>query len=740
METCGFEALTAAYEEIRLGRCDAAIVSGANMVFTPEMCYHYKEIGLLSKSGKCCPFDEEADGYLQSDGVVVMVLQRAKDAKRIYATVVNSEISHCGERSGYFVTPYGDGLTFLLDKFYDNCGVDPSEIAYLETEGVGVKSHDEEEMKAVDKVLLKNRETPLLIGSVKSKHGTQSWCCQHVVSEITPWNGGLVALNGISMCGTYAHLILKSFDKEKPANTHSDGLPRLITISTRTEAGSKEILEKLNSMPVDIEFIRLMHDVHSSNINNHLYRGYTILPGETSIMFSYYDQTNRPVWFVFSGMGSQWITMGVELMKLPVCRASIEKCHDILMEKGVDLKYIITTDDSDIYDNILHSFVGIAAIQIALVDMMNALGIKPDGMVGHSVGELGCAYADGCLSLKEMILSAYYRGKASLQAELIPGFMAAIGLGYNQIKCLLPPEIDVACHNSANSSTISGPEDLVKKFVLHLQDRKIFARAVNVANIAYHSRYIEPAAPFLLEHLQKLVENPKKRSDRWICSSLPEDQWHTPLAQYCSAEYLTNNLLSPVLFEEASEHIPKNAIVIEIAPHGLLQAILRRSLGDGCTNIPLTQRGQKILYTLTAIGKLYCIGLMPQVKELYPPVELPVSRGTPSISPFVRWDHSVQRLTVTDLLDAVKVRDSGEQYFHISLNKEEYRVFGDYTINGRILFPTFGYLKLIWEILAGLKGIPINNLPIEFEDVKFFNELHIEKKESYVVYALFQHG
>ena len=66
-------------------------------------------------------------------------------------------------------------------------------------------------------------------------------------------------------------------------------------------------------------------------------------------------------------------------------------------------------------------------MQIALVDMLNILGIKPDGMMGHSVGELGCAYADGCLSLEETILSAYYRGKASLQAELIPGFMAAIG-------------------------------------------------------------------------------------------------------------------------------------------------------------------------------------------------------------------------------------------------------------------------------------------------------------------------
>ena len=103
--------------------------------------------------------------------------------------------------------------------------------------------------------------------------------------------------------------------------------------------------------------------------------------------------------------------------------------------------------------------------------------------------------------------------------------------------------------------------------------------------------------------LLKLLPTPRKRSERWICSSLPEEKWDTTLGQYCSAEYLTNNLLSPVLFEEASGHIPKNAIVIEIAPHGLLQAILRRSLSTDCTNVPLTQRGQGLLFTLAAIGK-----------------------------------------------------------------------------------------------------------------------------------------
>jgi len=78
------------------------------------------------------------------------------------------------------------------------------------------------------------------------------------------------------------------------------------------------------------------------------------------------------------------------------------------------------------------------------------------------------------------------------------------GLGYDHVKDMLPPDIDVACHNSPQSSTISGPVDSVKRFVTHLEEKGVFARVVNVANIAYHSRYIQPAAPHLLNYLKKV--------------------------------------------------------------------------------------------------------------------------------------------------------------------------------------------------------------------------------------------
>lgn len=72
----------------------------------------------------------------------------------------------------------------------------------------------------------------------------------------------------------------------------------------------------------------------------------------------------RQIWFVYSGMGSQWCGMVGDLMQIEVFANSIQNSHRILAKKGVDLMNIITTSDKSIFDNILHSFVGIAAIQV----------------------------------------------------------------------------------------------------------------------------------------------------------------------------------------------------------------------------------------------------------------------------------------------------------------------------------------------------------------------------------------
>lgn len=97
----------------------------------------------------------------------------------------------------------------------------------------------------------------------------------------------------------------------------------------------------------------------------------------------------RPVWFVFSGMGSQWSGMARSLLRLPVFASSVQRSAAALKPHGVDLVHVISEAPDAAFDDVIMSFVSIAAVQVALVDVLRAVGIKPDGIVGHSVGEIG---------------------------------------------------------------------------------------------------------------------------------------------------------------------------------------------------------------------------------------------------------------------------------------------------------------------------------------------------------------
>lgn len=198
---------------------------------------------------------------------------------------------------------------------------------------------------------------------------------------------------------------------------------------------------QIESRPVDVEYIRLLHDIHARDIPGHLYRGYTIVGNSAASQkhireIEHYPGAKRPIWFVFSGMGSQWPAMGRSLLRFPIFAEAIRKCDTVLKLKGLDIYDILTNPDESTFDNVINSFVGIAAVQIGLVDLLKSLEIVPDNIIGHSAGELGCAYADGCFTAEQTILAAYSRGLVVTETKTVHGSMAAVGLGktiYNYI-------------------------------------------------------------------------------------------------------------------------------------------------------------------------------------------------------------------------------------------------------------------------------------------------------------------
>ncbi|XP_039309277.1 fatty acid synthase-like [Solenopsis invicta] len=761
-----------AVSAIRAGECDAAIVGGLNLVLRPNYSLQCLKLNMLSQDGKCKTFDVSANGYVRADAVVAIYLQKAKDARRVYATVIRTKTNIDGYKSEGITYPNGEKQYELMRDIYTEAGINPVDVSYVEAHGTGTKVGDRVEVNSIEKLFCKDRNTPLLIGSVKSNMGHSepaSGLCSiakiliameagvipanlhfktpnpnipalkegriRVVDKATPWNGGLVGINSFGFGGANAHVILRSNPKRKskpsPPLNITELLPKLVAVSGRTKEGVHTLLNKAQEHRNDDEFLSLLRIIHNNAIFGHDFRGYEILniDGTREVTEITSSKERRPIWFVFSGMGTQWAGMGHQLFGIETFQRSLRQCAVALAPHGIDLMTIIMNATDKIIEEVINSFVAITAMQVALVDVLTSIGISPDGIVGHSTGELACAYADGAFTLEQTILAAYYRGKAIIDSKLESGAMAAVGLSWEEARKICPPNIFPACHNAKDIVTISGPTESVQKFAETLKSKDIFVKKVRSSGFAFHSKYIASAGPKLRDSLDKVIPNPKQRSARWISSSIPESAWDSPLAQTSSSAYHVNNLLSPVLFQEAMAHIPENAITIEIAPDCLLQTILRRSLPPTITYIGLHKRNHldNVAFLLSNVGKMYNTGAKLDILKLYPPISFPVGRGTPMIGPLIKWDHStawnVPNFNQTS-------RHSGEHIVEINISKETDAYLAGHQIDGRVYFPVSGYILLVWKTLAEQRGTDFERLPVVFENVRFQRSILMPKEKT----------
>lgn len=128
-------------------------------------------LGVLSPDGRCKSFDNAADGYARSEGICVILLERAKTAKRVYARVLHAKTNCDGFKEQGITYPSGEIQKVLLDDFYKECDIPTNSLSYMEAHGTGTKVGDPEELNTLDQVFCTGRNRPLLIGTVKSNIG-----------------------------------------------------------------------------------------------------------------------------------------------------------------------------------------------------------------------------------------------------------------------------------------------------------------------------------------------------------------------------------------------------------------------------------------------------------------------------------------------------------------------------------------------------------------------------------------
>ncbi|OAF68425.1 hypothetical protein A3Q56_03845 [Intoshia linei] len=758
----GMVALDNARTAIEIGLCDAAIVGASGILIRPSSFAQFNKLGMLSKTGKCHSFDSECDGYVRSDALGVIILQKSTNARRIYADLVYSKHNTDGFKEQGVTYPSGNMQAKLFKEIYNHIDLDPSKVGWIEAHGTGTKVGDPEEVNSIASVFLSkdhqsNRSGPLYLTSVKSNCGHSEpasglvalirvlICMRykkispnlhynspnpdipalgnglHVVTgKCINWpvtgKDNYVGINSFGFGGANVHALLK-YPKSENIGSVLD--KKLIIYSGRNENTLKETLNDISKISCNIKNLQFLENTIYSE---HDFRGYVLAEGglsdlkceEPIIAPRLFDKPY--VVYIFSGMGCQWIGMGLSMMHIKVFRNSLIRINTYLTPFNIDIFDLLNETNAAIYESIVKVFVMIASIQIALVDLLDHIGVKPNMMIGHSVGELGCSYADGGLTAQQTVLAAYYRGMAVERSNLPKGAMAAIGISWKETNEMCPENVYPACNNCDDSVTISGNDEDVKMFVKNLDEKNIFARNVNSSSIAFHSPHMKLAAPALRKYLKKLIPDAKAISEKWISTSNHD----TKEQRFCSADYHVNNLISPVRFHEATMKIPKNSLVIEVAAHNLLQSILKRSL-NSCTIIGLMNRkNTNIDYLLNSLGQCFLAGLQFNPSLLFSDsIEYPMTDNIDIMSPLIKWDHST-KWVVASSLEVDYLNGKSRNKIEISYNVSDGECdayIKNHIIDGRSLFPATGYVYTVWKAFAQDKGKSIEDLSVEIFNV-----------------------
>lgn len=176
-------ALRSAVESIRAGSCDTAIVGGVNLLLSPMIYISFARAGMLSPTGRCRTFDAGADGYVRAEGVGALLLKPLSAAERdgdhVHAVIRGSAVNH-GGKVNTLTTPNPNAQAELIVRAFEEGGVDPATVGYLEMHGTGTALGDPIEINGVKRAFgeLRDRaglprltEPTTMIGSVKSNIG-----------------------------------------------------------------------------------------------------------------------------------------------------------------------------------------------------------------------------------------------------------------------------------------------------------------------------------------------------------------------------------------------------------------------------------------------------------------------------------------------------------------------------------------------------------------------------------------
>lgn len=567
-----------------------------------------------------------------------------------------------------------------------------------------------------------------------------------VPSKPIPWpqdRTKRISVNSFGMGGANAHVILEAPGTAASITNGTNGhhvkgdsgystpsefttpLQRLVVFSAHSETSLAKMLSNYQTFTESEAFdVKDLAYTLGARRTHQKLRSFAVTDGKSPLQPSSVVRTGgdpKGLLFVFTGQGAQWPGMGRELIRdYPEFRQDIQQMDGWFAKSSHPPTWKmedILTNAEDIH-KAEYAQPLCTAIQIGLVNLLRSWGIKPDGVVGHSSGEIAAAYAAGALNMKDAILVAFYRGCASSQQRR-PGAMAAVGLGRPEVTPLLTKGTYIACENSRSSVTISGDLESVEATLDRVREARpgALARKLKVDR-AYHSNHMKTVGPIYEKMISNITTSPDPLPIPFF-SSVTGQPTHD--ASTLGPSYWRLNMECPVLFlqavESALKHTTEYGLALELGPHAALSGPFRQICKDSSRSIVYNgclNRGSNATTTLlTATGQLYCQGVIPDFSAMND------GGATLSNLPPYPWTHDTvywnenrisrefrtRKFPEHELLGARLIGGNDlEPTWRKMLRLRDVPWLADHIVADDVVFPAAGYIAIAGEAIRQLSS------------------------------------
>jgi len=610
-------------------------------------------------------------------GLVVLrrLSDALRDRDTIRAVILGTAINNDGARKVGYLAPSVDGQADVITEALGVANVNPESISYVETHGTGTAVGDPIEVRALTQAYhaTTKRRGFCAIGSLKASVGHLDAAAGvagliktvlalenrkvlpsinfkspnplidfqnspfYVNKSLVDWDKTPLprraGVTSLGIGGTNAHVIVEEAPalppvKHKPSR-------QLLTLSAKSETALDNATTRLAA------FLRENPDSSLPHVAYTLQAGRKSFPFRRVVVGRDADEVARlfernnakevisgsapplvpSLVFLFSGQGSQHVDMAKDVYEQePVFHETLDKCAKHLGQLiGFDLRQLIYPAESDrnaAADRLNQTSVtqpALFALEYSLAQWWMSLGLKPQAMLGHSIGEYVAACLAGVFTLEEALETTAIRGRLMQKAP--PGAMLAVPLPPNEIQ--LPAHLSLAAINGPEQCVVSGTFEAVESYEKALREKGRACQRLQTSH-AFHSAMMGAILEEFRQHLQGVTLRPPLTP---FLSNL-SGTWIQP-SEAADADYWVRHLRGTVRFADCIRQLlsKEECTFLEIGPGQTLTSLVRQQSGKrakAVASLPhKDDHSSSHASLLLALGRLWANGQSPDWSALH---------------------------------------------------------------------------------------------------------------------------